>query len=152
MIPTCAVLALLAYDGWLYSGYAGQLTREPHKASWSPAIYALSDFARRNDATFYSIDWGIHTQLLAFEAVPGKYKEAAFFLRESRGSSAELVEWLFARPDSLYILHRTPIFAGVQERFHRISQTSGHPVSKVTTVVAPTGEPVFDVYRQRLAP
>jgi hypothetical protein len=37
----------------------------------------------------------------------------------------------------------------VQERFLRISQTSGHPVRKIKTIVASTGEPVFDVYRQR---
>jgi dolichyl-phosphate-mannose-protein mannosyltransferase len=148
-IPACAVLALLAYDGWLYSGYARQLGREPHNVAWSPAIYALNDFARRKDTTFFSIDWGIHTQLLAFQAVPGKYKEAAFELRASGDRSSEqLADRLFSRPDSLYVLHRRPIFRGVQERFRRISRTSGHPVTRVKTIFGPSGEPVFDLYRQ----
>ena len=148
LIPVGAVLALLMYDGWLYSAYARQLTREPRSAAWSPAIYALSDFARGTNTTVYSIDWGIHTQLLAFDASPGRYQEAVFSLRKPGTSSEDLSRWLFARRDSLYVLHRRPVFGPAQERFRHISETSGHPVSRVKTIFAPSGEPVFDVYRQ----
>lgn len=63
----------------LYSLIALMLNIKAVKSSdgttiWSTAIYELIEYTATTDGTFFSGDWGFHTQLLAFNQNPDKFK------------------------------------------------------------------------------
>jgi len=65
--------SIILYQGAIYSLYSASYNRPDISSAWSKDIYKLINYTKKQDKQFVTMDWGIHTQLQAFDHVKGKY-------------------------------------------------------------------------------
>lgn len=148
-------IAALVYHLWLFGQYLQAFERPPRNIYWSTAIYELIDYAAATDKKFVSIDWGTHTQLLAFSKNPQKFKNESFNLNRSPLPSTareQFTEVYLQSPNEyLFILHpsRFTLFKASRQNFFDLIAEQGLTARLVKTI-DDNPRAIFEIYE--LAP
>jgi 4-amino-4-deoxy-L-arabinose transferase-like glycosyltransferase len=123
--------------------------KEPSNFYWSTAIYDLIEYTKKNDCNYFSVDWGIHNQLLTFDYKPEKYIEYSYWL-EGRKFGVDWYNTGYFRKDKnyLFILHpedKTK-FKSAYDNFFKI-QDFGVKIELVKEIKDKNGSIIFQIYK-----
>jgi len=81
LVPIGIIAIIFSYNIFIYTKYIKSYDH-PQNPFYSNAIYDLIQYTKESKDSFVSVDWGTHAQLLAFNGVPGKYVQLAFWLND----------------------------------------------------------------------
>jgi 4-amino-4-deoxy-L-arabinose transferase-like glycosyltransferase len=146
VLVTAVAVAFVAYNGVLMAKYFDQLRREPRSSAWSPAIYRLSDYLRRQPGTVIAVDWGIQPSLFALDPNRRWVNDAFGFNRSAPAQLHQTAAWLAGVPGRKLIVSYTP----QDETFPHVDANlavaeRGH-LHRLTTIRDAAGAPVYYVY------
>ncbi len=149
VVVAAAAIAFLAYDGVLMAKYFRQLNREPKNSAWSPAIYRLSTYLRRQPGTVIAVDWGIQPSLFALDPNARWHDYAFGFVNSSPASLSTAAATIARVPGRKLIVSYVPQkeeFPGVDANLAVAER--GH-LQRLTGIRGDTGVPVYIVYAYR---
>lgn len=141
------IILVNVYQLFIYGLYLKAFNEQIINADWSPAIYTLVDFTKAKSASkFISVDWGIHTQLIALDPVKDKYFEIH---REDLAKKEELFQSYFlGKPGAYYISH-TPekeTIYEVRKEFFELAKNKGYNIVEVMPITDGYSA-IFNLYR-----
>ncbi len=73
MISGILLALLIGYSCFGIARLIALYDSKPSNINWSKAIYQLIAYTKSQNKRFVSVDWGVHTQLLAFDYQKDKY-------------------------------------------------------------------------------
>jgi len=75
------LVAVVFYNAWLVSLYQEGYKNKKSTPFWSEAIYELISYTRQTPGRYFSGDWSIHNQLIAFTQDAYRYQEVLSYLQ-----------------------------------------------------------------------
>jgi hypothetical protein len=146
VLMTAVAVAFFAYDGALMAKYFHTLNGEPRFSGWSPAIYKLSDYLRRQSGTIIAVDWGITPPLFALDPNPRWHVYFGFADASSPIQIHLAAEAIAGVPGRKLIVDYTP----QKELNHGVDANlaageRGH-LRLLTTIRGDSGATVYNVY------
>ena len=145
VVVTAMAVAVVACDGVLMVRYFHRLNREPRFAAWSPAIYRLSDYLRRQPGTVIAVDWGIQPPLFALDPNP-RWHVYFGFADNSNTPLPQAIDAVAGVPGRKLIVSYTPqkqLNPGVDAN---LAAGERRHLRRLTTIRGDSGTPVYDVY------
>lgn len=146
VLLAAAAVAFLAYDGLLTVRYFQQLNREPKFSAWSPAIYRLSDYLRRQSGTVIAVDWGIQPSLFALNPNP-RWHDYAFAFDSTSPAKLRLAKaGIAATRGRKLIVSYTPREEVTPHVDANLAVAERGHLRRLTTIRGDSGIPVYTVY------
>jgi len=152
-----AILILnLRADIW-FLRYIGN-EKSIYSKNWDPAIYELSEYTHNTRIkNIYSIDWGIHNQLHAFDPDRDQknYLDMIWYFNDYHNKTEEEKEWyfdtFFDKPEILFVGHGSETINLVNasegfETFVKESLTDG-TFEKIHSIQNAQGQELFQVFK-----
>jgi len=108
--------------------------------AWSKATYELIDYTKKSDSVFVCVDWGIQTQLQAFDHKKGKYfDEWPKFIQDSNEKKIQqylLKNFYFSKKTTLFILipEKYSTFKQPRKTFFRYAKENGLIPNKILDI------------------
>ncbi|MFO0704763.1 MAG: glycosyltransferase family 39 protein [Candidatus Andersenbacteria bacterium] len=142
-------LALIAHFVLVY-GLSVRSYRHPTNVSWSPAIYDLLAYTQSHSGRFLAEDWGMTTQLLAFDRQPNKYFDVtAAFSNSTPSTYANFAHAYFsAKPETTFLFHtqELSVFPEARTKAFAIAAEFGLTLHKVHEV-SDGNRVIFELYQ-----
>ena len=140
-------IAGVTYNALLMAKYFRALHHEPRFSAWSPSIYALSRYLRREPGTIFTADWGIANPLFTLRP-SRRYREETFLLWLPSRTAVPVMRSIASQTSGprLFVTHAPDKLVFSQTRANLLRAGGGHLVL-VKTIDGSDGQPVFQVYR-----
>ncbi len=145
------ISALTAYNIGINLKYVSACNFPPKNHSWSAEIYNLINYAKERPEKFISLDWGTHTQLIAFTGAKNKFYELLWILNGAGDAESRkiLFENCMDGADNLFIMHspETSSFINPRNNFFETVKEHNLEAQKVKEFRESGGRVIFEIYR-----
>jgi hypothetical protein len=153
-IPAVAtVTAILMASGLLLiNSYFARMVRNGGAISWTDAIFPVSEYMKKVQATeVYCVDWGFLDSLrfLSDGKLPVRVGEDPIDKTELTGDDRERLFDMVSDPDHVFITHQKPFefYPGLAEKLAKFADDEGYRKRVLEKFSDSNGRPTFEVFR-----
>lgn len=150
-ILTILVSCITLYNFYIFKAQIGSYST-PKSIYWSPAIYDLIRYAKKTDAQFVSVDWGMHNQLQAFDHKKGKYYDGwTIFIKDPNDVKTKMFllnSFYQSSKPTIFILNPAAYASFEQPRktFFRIAKENNINLKKILEF-QDNSKTVYELYK-----
>jgi hypothetical protein len=153
-VPAVATITavLMASGLLLINSYYARIVRNGSAISWTDAVYPLSDYLRKTDATeVYCMDWGFldTLRLLSDGKLPVRVGEDPIQRPELTGDDREHLLNMVSGANHIFVTHEKgfEFFPGLTEKLAKFAEGVGYRKEELAQFSDSKGRPTFEVFR-----